>query len=92
MLFDKMIGYKIRGQGYMKMDRLDRIENDLDLLLKSIYELRDAQKQTDAQQKHTDEQILELRNAQKAGPYVLTQTSDGGAAILNTKRFRPKSF
>jgi len=32
------------------------------------------------------------RYAQKAGLYVLTQTTDGGAALLNTKRFRPKIF
>lgn len=32
------------------------------------------------------------RYAQKAGLYVLTQTSEGGATILNTKRFRPKNF
>jgi len=32
------------------------------------------------------------RYAEKAGLYVLTQTSDGGAALLNRKGFRPKEF
>jgi UDP-GlcNAc3NAcA epimerase len=32
------------------------------------------------------------RNAEKAGLFVLTQTSDGGAALLNRKGFRPKEF
>ena len=30
--------------------------------------------------------------AEKAGLFVLTQTSDGGAALLNKKGFRPKDF
>ena len=32
------------------------------------------------------------RYAEKAGLFVLTQTSDGGAAIFNRKGFRPKEF
>ena len=32
------------------------------------------------------------RYAQKAGLYVLTQTSEGGAALANRKNFRPKEF
>jgi len=32
------------------------------------------------------------RYAEKAGLFVLTQTSDGGAALLNRKGFRPKEF
>jgi hypothetical protein len=32
------------------------------------------------------------RYAEKAGLFVLTQTSDGGAALLNKKGFRPKEF
>jgi len=32
------------------------------------------------------------RYAEKAGWFVLTQTSDGGAALLNRKGFRPKEF
>ena len=32
------------------------------------------------------------RYAEKAGLFVLTQTSDGGAALLNRKDFRPKEF
>jgi hypothetical protein len=30
--------------------------------------------------------------AEKAGLFVLTQTSDGGATLLNRKDFRPKEF
>ncbi len=32
------------------------------------------------------------RYAEKAGLYVLTQTSEGGAALLNRKNFRAKEF
>jgi hypothetical protein len=32
------------------------------------------------------------RYAEKAGLFVLTQTRDGGAALLNRKGFRPKEF
>ncbi|MFH0730520.1 MAG: hypothetical protein V2B19_29770 [Pseudomonadota bacterium] len=32
------------------------------------------------------------RYAQEAGLFVLTRTSDGGAALLNRKDFRPKEF
>ena len=32
------------------------------------------------------------RYAEKAGLFVLTQTSDGGAALLNRKGFRPRDF
>ena len=32
------------------------------------------------------------RYAERAGLFVLTQTSDGGAALLNRKGFRPKEF
>ncbi len=32
------------------------------------------------------------RYAEKAGLYVLTQTDDGGAALLNRKDFKPKEF
>ena len=32
------------------------------------------------------------RYAEKAGLYVLTQTSDGGAALVNRKNFRAKEF
>jgi hypothetical protein len=32
------------------------------------------------------------RYAEKAGLFVLTQTSDGGAALLNRKGFKPKEF
>lgn len=32
------------------------------------------------------------RYAEKAGLFVLTQTSNGGAALLNRKDFRPKDF
>ena len=32
------------------------------------------------------------RYAEKAGLFVLTQTSDGGAMLLNRKDFRPKEF
>lgn len=32
------------------------------------------------------------RYAEKAGLYVLTQTDDGGAALLNSKNFKPKLF
>ena len=32
------------------------------------------------------------RYAEKAGLYVLTQTSEGGAALMNTKNFRAKEF
>jgi len=32
------------------------------------------------------------RYAEKAGLYVLTQTDDGGAALMNKKGFRPKEF
>jgi len=32
------------------------------------------------------------RYAEKAGLYVLTQTSDGGAALLNRKGFMPREF
>ena len=32
------------------------------------------------------------RYAEKAGLFVLTQTSDGGATLLNRKDFRPKEF
>ena len=32
------------------------------------------------------------RYAEKAGLFVLTQASDGGAALLNRKDFRPKEF
>jgi hypothetical protein len=32
------------------------------------------------------------RYAERAGLFVLTQTSDGGAALLNRKDFRPKEF
>ena len=32
------------------------------------------------------------RYAEKMGLYVLTQTNDGGAALLNKKGFRPKEF
>jgi hypothetical protein len=32
------------------------------------------------------------RYAEKNGLFVLTQTSDGGAALLNRKDFRPKEF
>jgi len=32
------------------------------------------------------------RYAEKAGLFVLTQTSDGGAALLNRKGFRPKEL
>ena len=32
------------------------------------------------------------RYAEKAGLFVLKQTSDGGAAIFNRKGFRPKEF
>ncbi|MEE4357217.1 MAG: hypothetical protein V2I97_12180, partial [Desulfococcaceae bacterium] len=32
------------------------------------------------------------RYAEKAGLYVLTQTADGGAALLNRKNFKPKIF
>ena len=30
--------------------------------------------------------------AEKAGLFVLTQASNGGAALLNRKNFRPKEF
>jgi hypothetical protein len=32
------------------------------------------------------------RYAKKAGLYVLTQTDEGGATLLNRKGFEPKSF
>ena len=32
------------------------------------------------------------RYAEKAGLYVLTQTLDGGAALINRKKFRAKEF
>jgi hypothetical protein len=32
------------------------------------------------------------RYAEKAGLFVLAQTDDGGAALLNRKGFRPKEF
>jgi len=32
------------------------------------------------------------RYAEKAGLFVLTQTDDGGAALLNRKGFKPKEF
>ena len=32
------------------------------------------------------------RYAEKAGLYVLTQTIDGGAALINRKNFRAKEF
>ena len=32
------------------------------------------------------------RYAEKAGLYVLTQTSEGGAALINRKNFRAKEF
>lgn len=32
------------------------------------------------------------RYAEKNGLFVLTQTSDGGTALLNRKDFRPKEF
>ncbi len=32
------------------------------------------------------------RYAEKSGLYVLTQTADGGAALLNRKNFKPKIF
>ena len=32
------------------------------------------------------------RYAEKAGLYVLTQTSEGGAALANRKNFRAKEF
>ena len=32
------------------------------------------------------------RYAEKAGLYVLTQTSEGGAALVNRKNFRAKEF
>ena len=32
------------------------------------------------------------RYAEKAGLYVLTQTSEGGVAIANRKKFRAKEF
>jgi len=32
------------------------------------------------------------RYAEKAGLYVLTQTSEGGAALANRKTFRAKEF
>ena len=32
------------------------------------------------------------RYVEKTGLFVLTQTSDGGAALLNRKGFRPKEF
>ena len=32
------------------------------------------------------------RYAEKSGLFVLTQTSDGGAALMNRKNFRPKEF
>ena len=32
------------------------------------------------------------KNPKKAGVFVLTQSSDGGAALLNRKGFKPKEF
>jgi len=32
------------------------------------------------------------RYAEKAGLYVLTQTDEGGAALLNREGFEPKTF
>ncbi len=32
------------------------------------------------------------RYAEKAGLYVLTQTSEGGATLINRKNFRAKEF
>jgi len=32
------------------------------------------------------------RYAEKAGLFVLTQTDDGGAALLNRKGFKPREF
>ncbi len=32
------------------------------------------------------------RYAEKAGLFVLTQTEDGGAALLNRKGFKPREF
>ena len=32
------------------------------------------------------------KNPKKAGLFVLTQSSDGGAALLNRKGFKPKEF
>jgi len=43
----------------------------------------------------TDELVVKDdvgRYAEKAGLYVLTQTDEGGAALLNREGFEPKTF
>ena len=45
--------------------RLDRIERNLDTLIKGTLELKESQRKTDEQQKITDAQIRDLKEAQK---------------------------
>jgi septal ring factor EnvC (AmiA/AmiB activator) len=63
-----------------------------------ILELRESQKKTDEQMRRTDAKLdrvgrqLADRYAEKAGLYVMTQTDEGGAALLNRDDFKPKEF
>jgi hypothetical protein len=115
--------------------RIDRIERYIEEFAKGMLELKESQKQTDAQLNRTDAQLKKTikkldeiganlgnmgivqgevaeyrdskilagigalvvkddvgRYAEKSGLFVLTQSSDGGATLMNRKNFRPKEF
>jgi Holliday junction resolvase-like predicted endonuclease len=56
--------------------RMDRLEKNIDLLFKGIYELKESQKLTDEQIRKTDEQLLELGESQKKTDEQLKKTDE----------------
>ncbi len=110
---------------------MDRIEKNLDIFIRGVAELREAQKETDAQMKKTDAQMkrtdekLEKIGIQLGGMGLVQGevaedlfyrnvssvfneqefyfnrvhrnlkkkgAGDGGAALANSKNFRPREF
>jgi len=84
-----------------------KLDGFIEAMLLGISELKESQKKTDEQMRRTDtkldrigKQLANLglvkedvrRYAEKAGLYVMTQTDEGGAALLNRDDFEPKEF
>ena len=84
-----------------------KLDGFIEAMLLGISELKESQKKTDDQMRRTDakfdrigKQLANLglvkedvrRYAEKAGLYVMTQTDEGGAALLNRDDFEPKEF
>jgi len=84
-----------------------KLDGFIEAMLLGISELKESQKKTDEQTRRTDtkldrigKQLANLglvkedvrRYAEKAGLYVMTQTDEGGAALLNRDDFEPKEF